>query len=110
MRKANKARGEVALEVAGLQLILCAEMARLEALEQGTGGMGLQDLVAALSAHRVSVLKAAVVALTIEGDAEAVFERMVGVTDLPAIQQAVMTALAPDLDDEGNVAGAAETG
>lgn len=108
MRKPNKARGEIALTVAGSELILCATMENLDALEQATGGKGISDLIADLTSFKVSTLKAALVSLTIEGDAAAAWSGMVGAGEMPAIQQAIMNALAPDEASEGNVASAAE--
>lgn len=109
MRKPNKTRGEVALKVGGQDLILCATMANLDALEQETGGLGLTDLIAALSSYRFSVLKASLVALTVEGDAEAAWSQMVGAGQMPEIQSAIMAALVPDMGkgDPGNVGSAA---
>lgn len=102
MRKPNKTRGEVAVTVAGNELIMCATMEKLDALEQATGGMGISELLEALKAFRVSVLKASLVALTIEGDAESAWSAMIGAGELPAIQDAILTALAPDMAAGGN--------
>jgi hypothetical protein len=109
MRKPVKARGEVAIKVAGKDLILCATMANLDALQEQAECKTLSALMTALAEHDFKVLKAAFTSLAIEGDADAAWSDMIGVSEMPVIQRAVMDALVPDKeDDAGNAKGAPE--
>ncbi|KZK76482.1 hypothetical protein PsW64_05211 [Pseudovibrio sp. W64] len=99
MRRANKTRGEVALQLNGYDLILCAEMERLEQLEQACDGRPLGQLVGDLDMMSVSTLKACIGALTIEGDAKQAWESQTGVNYLPLLKEAITAALFPELSE-----------
>lgn len=109
MRKPVKARGEVPVKVAGKDLILCATMENLDAMEQATNGLGLSSLMAALADLRLSTIKACLFALCIEGDAEKAWFAMVGAGEVPIIQRAIIQALAGGEEDDasGNAESAA---
>ncbi|QFT31815.1 hypothetical protein FIV00_15085 [Labrenzia sp. THAF82] len=97
MRKPNKSRGEVAVTVAGEKLILCATMENLDQLEQVTGGLGLVELMRQIGGCHGSTLKAGLVSLSIEGDPEKAWNGQVGAAEFPKIQEAVQSAIVPDL-------------
>ena len=107
MRKANKSRGEVAVTLGGVPLILCATMENLDALEQATD-LGLTDLMRELAGFKLSVLKYSVQSLVVEGDADKAFAGLdAGVGWAAEVQSAIMSALVPD--KEGNAEAEAET-
>lgn len=108
MRKPNKARGEVGVTVGGRDIILCAEMARLEQMEQATGGQSLTEVFSDVRLLKLSTLKACLSALAIDGDADAAWSGMIGAGEMPKLQKAILAALVPDTEDaSGNVEGAA---
>ncbi|MTH96642.1 hypothetical protein [Roseibium sp. RKSG952] len=110
MRPANKTRGEVALKLGTHDLILCAEMARIEQLEEATGGMNLVALIAALQGRKMSTVKAALICLCIEGDAEKAWSaQFPGVTHVIPAAEAVLAALVPG-DEPGEADAGAENG
>ncbi|WP_298958371.1 hypothetical protein [uncultured Roseibium sp.] len=107
MRKPNKSRGEVGVTVAGEKLILCATMENLDRLEQETDGLSLVELSRALQLMKLSVVKAGLIALCVEGDAEAAWYKQVGVKDHYPVRDAISQALLPD--PEGNAEPGAES-
>lgn len=107
MRRPNKSRGEVAVTVAGVELILCATMENLDKLEQETAGASIAELMRNLGACHKSTLKAGLLSLSVEGDAEKAWSGQTGIVEFPKIQQAVQAALVPDL--EGNAVAGAES-
>ena len=100
MRNANKARGEVPLKVGGVDLILCATMENLDALEQATGGLALLELMERIGSCHGSTLKAGLKSLAVEGDADKAWQGQIGAAQWPVIQLALQQVLVPDL--EGN--------
>jgi hypothetical protein len=98
MRKANKARGEIAVKIGGHDLILCANMENLSHLEEALGGMPLSDVIATLNTAKVSVVLAAAEALCVEGDIKAARAEAVGAAPVLSLRQAVFDALAPDTE------------
>ncbi|KQZ81874.1 hypothetical protein ASD64_08935 [Mesorhizobium sp. Root157] len=105
----NGARGEVALRVGGVDLVIAAEMGRLAAVSTALECKSLSDLFTRLSAVEPAAVMAALPLLTINGDAA----KAVGalkLKDFAACATAFNKALAHHFQaDEGNVE-AAENG
>lgn len=105
--KANKARGEVACEIAGKSVILFASLEGLGRLEAELGTETMPELLRLVSGAGPKAIRAVVECLTIKGDAEKALADA-GVADIAAIHEAALMALAGPQDaDEGN-ADAAE--
>ncbi|SDR19873.1 hypothetical protein [Pseudovibrio sp. Tun.PSC04-5.I4] len=97
MRKLNKARGEVALEINGHHLIICAQIDCLEQVEQARADRTFGQMMNDMNMLSISTLKECLFALTIEGDGEGAWASQVGALSLVKIQQAITAALFPDL-------------
>ncbi|WP_310619686.1 hypothetical protein [Flexibacterium corallicola] len=100
MKKPNKARGEVALKIGEHDLILCAEMERLEQFEQATGGVNISQLLFDIRSQKASTLKAGVLSLTVAGDADKAWKSQTGILQFPFIMEALMTALCPEVEEK----------
>lgn len=95
----NGARGEVALRVAGVDLVIAATMKGLAAVSTRLGSQSLSDLFVRLSGTEVAATMAAVSLLTVRGDAEKAVEAMT-LKDFPACAEAFAKALAHHFDGE----------
>ncbi len=105
----NGARGEVALRVGGVDLVIAAEMERLAAVSTALECKSLSDLFTRLSSVEVAAVTAALPLLAIRGDAAAAVAKM-KLKDFKAIAEAMSAALAHHFRvDEGN-GEAAENG
>jgi len=101
----NEARGEVALWVGDVPLVIAAEMEGLSVLSSRLECKSLHDLFTRLSATEVSATRSALPALAVKGKAEDALK----VLKLKAIAEAFSKALSHHFDDdEGN--GAAVKG
>ncbi len=83
----NGARGEVALRVADVDLVIAATMKGLAAVSTRLGSQSLSDLFVRLSGTEVAATMAAVSLLTVRGDAERAVEAMT-LKDFPSCAEA----------------------
>ncbi|KAB2748046.1 hypothetical protein [Brucella anthropi] len=104
----NEARGEVALWVGAVPLVIAAEMEGLSILSSRLECKSLHDLFTRLSATEVSATRAALPSLTVTGDAAEAL-KVLKLKHFKAIAEAFSKALSHHFDDdEGN--GAAVKG
>nr|WP_313023117.1 hypothetical protein [Brucella intermedia] len=104
----NEARGEVALWVGDVPLVIAAEMEGLSVLSSRLECKSLHDLFTRLSATEVSATRAALPALAVKGKAEDALN-VLKLKHFKAIAEAFSKALSHHFDDdEGN--GAAVKG
>lgn len=105
----NGARGEVALKVGGVDLVIAATMKGLAAVSTRLGCNSLQELFLRLSGTEVAATLAAISLLTVKGDAERALEA-IKLKDYPVIAEAFAKALSHHFeDDEGNEKAAKTT-
>ncbi|TPM67459.1 hypothetical protein [Mesorhizobium sp. B2-2-1] len=98
----NGARGEVALKVGGVDLVIAATMAGLAAVSTRLDCKSLADLFLRLSGVEVAATHAAIELLTIKGDWVAAQAKM-KLKDFKACADAFAVALSHHFsDDEGN--------
>lgn len=103
----NGARGEVALRIGGVPLVIAAEMERLAAVSTALECKSLADLFTRLSSVEPAAMMVAIPLLAIRGDAGEAMKRL-KLRDFKAIADAVNAALAHHFrDDEGNGEAAA---
>lgn len=88
----NGARGEVALRVGGVDLVIAAEMGRLAALSTAMGHPTLAEFQRRLVGLEVSTAILAVRHLTVMGDAEAAIKEM-RMSDFDVCSSAFVAAL-----------------
>jgi hypothetical protein len=88
----NAARGEVPLTVGGVDLVIAAEMGGLAQLSAELRCDSFLELMRRISGQEVATMYAAVRILPVKGDPIAAAAAMT-VSDLPAVQAAVSTAL-----------------
>lgn len=105
----NGARGEVALRVGGVDLVIAAEMERLAAVSTALECKSLSELFTRLSAVEVAAVTTALPLLTVRGDASAAAKKL-KLKDFAACADAFNKALSHHFQaDEGN-GEAAENG
>lgn len=105
----NGARGEVALRVGGVDLVIAAEMGRLAAVSTALECKSLSDLFTRLSAVEVAAVTTALPLVTIRGDAASAVKKL-KLKDFAACADAFNKALSHHFQaDEGN-GEAAENG
>ena len=97
----NGARGEVALAIAGVDLVIAATMKGLASLSTELGCKSFGDLFERLSGGEIVAAQKAVRYLTVKGDGEAASEAM-QLSDMPATVLAINNALAHHLAPEKN--------
>lgn len=98
----NGARGEVALWVADVPLVIAAEMEGLAALSTRLECKSIQDLFTRLTGTEVAATRAALLSLTVEGEAVKALEKL-KLKHFPAVAEAFSKALSHHFeDDEGN--------
>lgn len=98
----NGARGEVALKVGGVDLVIAATMNGLAAVSTRLECKSLADLFVRLSGVEIAATRAAIELLTIKGDKVAAVAAL-KLKDFRACADAFATALAHHFkDDEGN--------
>lgn len=100
-QEVNGARGEVALAVAGVDLVIAATMKGLAAVSTELGCKSFGDLFERLACGEVATVMAAIPALTVKGDAA---KAMAGIelSDVPAAVVAINAALSHHLAPEKN--------
>ena len=102
----NGARGEVALKIADVHLVIAATMEGLSVLSTRLECKSLQDLFVRLSGTEVAATRVAIAVLTIKGDAEKALGKL-KLKHFPAIAEAFSKALSHHFgDDEGNAEAA----
>ncbi|TPK18059.1 hypothetical protein [Mesorhizobium sp. B2-5-7] len=98
----NGARGEVALNVGGVDLVIAATMAGLAAVSTRLECKSLADLFVRLSGVEVAAAQAAIELLTVRGDKMAALAAL-KLRHFKAIADAFTVALSHHFkDDEGN--------
>lgn len=98
----NGARGEVALKVGGVDLVIAATMNGLAAVSTRLECKSLADLFVRLSGVEIAATQAAVELLTVRGDAAKAVSKL-KLKDFKACADAFSTALTHHFqDDEGN--------
>lgn len=98
----NGARGEVALKIGDVDLVIAATMTGLAAVSSRLGCQSLSDLFLRLSGTEVATTMAAISLLTIKGNAEKAVEALT-LKDFPACAEAFAKALSHHFEDsEGN--------
>lgn len=106
----NAQRGEVPLQVAGVDLVIAAEMGRLAAVSSRLGCQSFPDLYSRLANVELNAVFAGVELLTVRGDAG---KAIAGITlrDVKPCQDAFIKALLfhTEGQQEGNGAAASET-
>ena len=100
-QEVNGARGEVALAVAGFDLVIAATMKGLASLSTELGCKSFGDLFERLAGGEIVAAQKAVRYLTVKGDGAAASEAM-ELSDMPAVVVAVNGALAHHLAPEKN--------
>ena len=103
----NGARGEVALRIGDVDIVIAATMKGLAAVSTRLGSQSLSDLFVRLSGTEVAATMAAVSLLTVRGDAEKAVEALT-LKDFPACSAAFGKALAHHFDGEQKNGEAAE--
>lgn len=104
----NGARGEVALRVGSVDLVIAATMQGLASVSTRLGCQSLQELFLKLSGTEVAATIAAISLLTIRGDHAKALEE-IRLKDYPAIADAFAKALAHHFEDAPGNGAAAET-
>ena len=103
----NKERGEVALRIGDVDLVIAATMQGLAAVSTRLGCQSLQELFLRLTGTEVAASLAAVTLLTVRGDHQAALDRM-SLQDYPALAKAFSEALTHHFDGEPGKAKAAK--
>lgn len=88
----NGARGEVALRIGSVDLVIAAEMEKLSALSTVMGFPPLAEFQRRIASLEISTCVAAVRHLTVRGDADAAIASL-RLSDFPACAKAFATAL-----------------
>lgn len=88
----NGERGEVGLRVAGVDLVIAAEIGRLAALSTALECRSLADLYERVFGVEVAAVVEAIRCLSIKGDVETAIENL-SLADFPAAKAAFETAL-----------------
>ncbi|MER9911705.1 hypothetical protein NKJ71_13835 [Mesorhizobium sp. M0050] len=95
----NGARGEVALTVGGVDLVIAAEMAKLAAISTRLECKSLADLFVRLSGVEIAATMAAIELLTVRGDKLAAVAAL-KIKDFKACADAFALALAHHFDGD----------
>ena len=95
----NGARGEVALKIGDVDLVIAATMKGLAAVSTRLGCQSLADLFLRLSGTEVAATMAAISLLTVRGDGEKAVEQL-KLKDYPACAEAFAKALSHHFDGE----------
>lgn len=95
----NGARGEVALKIGDVDLVIAATMKGLAAVSTRLGCQSLADLFLRLSGTEVAATMAAISLLTVRGDMEAAVDQL-KLKDYPACAEAFAKALSHHFDGE----------
>lgn len=88
----NGARGEVALRVGGVDLVIAAEMGRLAELSTAMGYPSLAEFQRRIASLEVSTVVSCIRLLTVRGDTEAAIASL-RLSDFPACATAFSDAL-----------------
>jgi hypothetical protein len=105
----NGARGEVALKIGDVDLVIAATMTGLAAVSSRLGCTSLQELFVKLSGTEVAATMVAISLLTIKGNAEKAVETLT-LKDFPSCAEAFAKALSHHFEDaEGNEKAAKAT-
>lgn len=96
----NGARGEVALRVGGVDLVIAAEINRLAAVSTALECKSFVDLYMRLLGVEVAATLAGVRHLAVKGDANAAVAKF-KLSDMPACKEAFAAALQHALGDVG---------
>jgi hypothetical protein len=108
-QEVNGARGEVALRAGGQDLVIAATMKGLSAISTQLQCKSLSDLFVRLTGTEVAATEAAIVHLTIKGDALAALAKL-KLKDFKACSEAFAAALAHHFEeDEGNAEAVEKT-
>ncbi|WAX93197.1 hypothetical protein N7E70_015980 [Aminobacter sp. NyZ550] len=102
----NGARGEVALRIGSVDLVIAAEIGRLAAVSTALECKSLPDLYQRLLGVEVAATIAGVQHLAVQGDVAAAL-RDLKLRDFPACKTAFAAALNHHLDDTSGKGGAA---
>ena len=105
----NGARGEVALRVGKVDLVIAAEMGRLAAVSTALDCKSLADLFTRLSGVEVAAVTTALPLLAVRGDAQAAVKTLT-LKDFRACADAFNKALAHHFQDAEGNGDAAGTG
>lgn len=105
----NGARGEVALRIGNVDLVIAAEMGRLAAVSTALDCKSLNDLFTRLSEVEVAAVNVALPLLTVRGDAAAAAKAL-KLRDFKACAAAFNAALAHHFRADGGNAEAAGNG
>lgn len=98
----NGARGEVALTIGGVDLVIAATMEGLAAVSTRMQCASIGELFSKLTNAEVATAMAAIELLTVRGDAKAALKAL-NLTHFPAISAALGEALGHHFkDDAGN--------
>lgn len=104
----NGARGEVALRIGKVDLVIAAEMERLANVSTALKCKSLNDLFARLSGVEVAATRVAIPLLTVRGDSEAAVKAL-KLKHFKACAESFNKALAHHFqDEEGNADAAGE--
>lgn len=95
----NGARGEVALKVGDVDLVIAATMKGLAAVSTRLGCQSLSELFLRLSGTEVAATMAAISLLTVRGDAEKALD-IIKLKDYPACADAFAKALSHHFEGE----------
>ena len=99
---ANAARGEVALKIGSIDLVIAAEMGRLAALSAKLGCDSLTDLWTRITSMEINAVIAGIQTLTVQGDVKAAMAEL-KLKHFKDCQDAFVAALAFQMEDgEGN--------
>lgn len=102
----NEARGEAALRIGTVDLVIVAEIGRLAAVSTALECKSFIDLYQRLLGVEVAATMAGVQHLTIEGDADAALAQL-KLKDFPACKAAFAKVLTHHLGDDEGKGGAA---
>lgn len=103
----NGARGEVALKVGGVDLVIAATMQGLAAVSTRLGCSSLQELFLRLSGTEVAATAAAISLLTVRGDSAAAIDKL-KLKDFAECAEAFAKALSHHFEDDVGNEKAAE--
>lgn len=103
----NGARGEVALRVGDVDLVIAAEMGRLAAVSTALECKSFLDLYQRLLGTEVAATLAALQHLTVRGDCARALQRL-KLNDFPACKNAFAAALSHHVGDEGKAGAEGE--
>lgn len=92
MQTYNAARGEVPLTIAGIELVIAAEMFRLATLSQRSNCQSFGELYAKLVNCEIMTVILAVEVLSIRGDHASAL-KAITIADLPACKDAFVAAM-----------------